>query len=96
MFNCSTLSRVVFWTSKSRRTTTPNIIKKNTPHINIAFPIQKRSHNYDLSGSHVVNRNLYWNQTENNKKTRTAYLDRKAREFGIRAMVGHPQSVRRS
>lgn len=65
----SLLKNIVFYTKKSRRTTTPRPFNNNrlTPHGIVVK--QPRSYDYQLPED-LPNRHLYWNRTEQNKVAR--------------------------
>lgn len=95
MFSGSSVLRLVFWTYKSRRTNNPKLIRYDLPHPELRYQVPKRSYRYNLDGDHIVNKDLYWNQTEANRKNRISYEQRKARKFGVRPLVG-VEEVQRS
>jgi hypothetical protein len=68
MLSNHSLLRLVYWTTKSARTTTPNLIKYDLPHPHLRQQVARKSYKYDISGDHIKNKHLYWNQSVESKK----------------------------
>jgi len=84
---CSQLiQKLVFLTSNSRKQTTPKLIRNPIFTKKGTLQVKPKSYNYDLSAPHVVNRQLYWNRTEQNRLLRNRYRLRRFKKLGIRPL----------
>jgi|JI6StandDraft_1071083.scaffolds.fasta_scaffold119290_1 hypothetical protein len=81
------LRNVVFFTSNSRKTTTPKLIRNPALTKRGTLEIKPKSYNYDLSAAHVTNKHLYWNRTEQNRLLRNQHRLRRFKKLGIRSLV---------
>ena len=80
------VQRLVFFTSNSRKQTTPKLIRNPLLTKKGTLEIKPKSYNYDLAAAHVTNKHLYWNRTEQNKLLRHQHRLRRFKKLGIRPL----------
>lgn len=78
--------KVLFFTSNSRKQTTPKLIRNPRLTKKGLLEVKPKSYNYDLAAPHVTNKHLYWNRVEQNRILRSQYRLRKFKKLGIRPL----------